>query len=579
MTRERRSSDRHRPPQEGGERTGKEHCGPVLSLCVLFLAVAGVPVGTAAANQPAADVRARMEQAIALLAADEVDRAVPILLTVVDDVPFHGPARFQLGALAVERGEWEVASDHLEAATRSYGAEAPEGAIPVQRPGLAWALYSDALGQTGRLEDALEATGRALRLAPTYLPALLGRSNLARRLAAAEGAESWEAFLETSLEAAKKATAEARDRPAPWTALALAADEAGLPELARCAARAAADAAPDDPRALFLVAWTSVESAPEQALEAAERALGAGLRDEPALWMTLGRLRAFRLDMEGSLDAYREALRLDPASAGEMASVALDAIVAGGDPELVTLLESRAARRPEALNTRFALAKAALREGQVERAVRELTGLAGAAPEHAAVLTSLHAALRRMGDTAAAEAVLVRLAAVQNAEADAWERANRLERDRGRARDAAGRGHWDQAAQHWEAVQGARDDADSHGLAADLAEYGFALAGSGRHAEALAALDRSLALRPFDSETLSAAAEAARTVGEDETADRYAARALLTDPDCRSERRPPAGIAPVLPVGVRREAKLPPPLAWRAQPDGTLPDSHPGTAP
>ena len=150
------------------------------------------------------------------------------------------------------------------------------GAIPVQRPGLAWALYSDALGQTGRLEDALEATGRALRLAPTYLPALLGRSNLARRLAAAAGAESWEAFLETSLDAARKATAQARDRPAPWTALALAADEAGLPELARCAARAAADVARDDPRALFLVAWTSVESAPEQALGG--RRAGAGRR-------------------------------------------------------------------------------------------------------------------------------------------------------------------------------------------------------------------------------------------------------------------------------------------------------------
>ena len=438
MTRERRSSDRHRSPQEGGEGTGKEHRGPVLGLSVLFLAVAGVPVGGAGAHQPAADVRARMEQAIALLAAEQFDRAIPILLSVVDDVPFHGPARFQLGALAVERGEWAVAADHLDAAVDSYGPEAPAGAIAVQRPGLAWALYSEALGQIGRLEDALEATGPALRLAPTYLPALLGRSNFARRLAASDSAgpmtESREAFLETSLDAASRAKEAAPDRPAPWTALALAADEARIPQLAQCAARAAADVAPDDPRALFLVAWTAVESAPGEALAAAEQALAAGLRDDPGLWMRLGRLRAFRLDMEGSLAAYREALRLDPASAGEMASVALDAIVADGDPELLTLLESRAARRPEALNTRFALAKAALREGQVERAVRELTALAEAAPEHAAVLTSLHAALRRMGDTAAAEAVLVRLTAVQDAEADAWERANRVEQDRGRAR-------------------------------------------------------------------------------------------------------------------------------------------------
>ena len=505
------------------------------------LALVVVAVAAGGANQPAADIRARMERAIALLAAEETDRVIPVLLSVVDEVPFHGPARFQLGALALERGEWEVAADHLGAALESYGPDAPEGAIPVQRPGLAWALYADALGQTGRLEEALEATGRSLRIAPTYLPALLGRSNLARRLAAAEGSgpmtEAREVFLETSLDAARKAREQAPDRPAPWTALALAADEAGIPHLAQCAARVGADVAPDDPRALFLVAWTSAESAPEEALAAAERALAAGLRDEPALWMTLGRLRAFRLDMEGSLDAYREALRLDPASAGEMASVALDAIVAGGDPQLLTLLESRAASRPDALNTRFALAKAALREGRVERATGELRRLAETAPDHAAILTSLHAALRRAGDAAAAEAVLVRLDAVKAAEADAWERANANERRRRRAREAASRGDVDAALRLWEEVVGGRRapgaDAASLERAADLTEFGSALAALERHGEALTVLRRSLALRPFDSGTLSTAGRAARAAGEADTADLYAARAVLTDPDCR----------------------------------------------
>ena len=514
-----------------------------LSIAVLsgWTLCAGVGVGVAI-TRPAGfqtDIRDRMERALALLAAEDTERAIPLLLSVVDDVPFHGPARMQLGALAVERGEWGVALDHLEAATRTYGSSAPEGAIAVQRPGLSWALYAEALGQAARLQDALEATEEALRLSPTYMPALLTRSNFARRLAAAEGGgpriELREVLVETSLEAATRATEQAPDRPAPWTALALAADEAGIPRLAQCAARVAAEVAPDDPRTLSLVAWTAVESAPEEALAAAERALAAGLRHEPALWMTLGRLRAFRLDMEGSLDAYREALRLDPASAGEMASVALDAIVAGGDPELLALLESRGVRRPDALNTRFALAKAALREGQVERAAGELIRLAEAAPDHSAILTSLHAALRRAGDTPAAEAVLARLEAVKAAEADAWDRANRTERDRGRARDAAADGDPGEASRLWEAVLSGRGDAgaDSPGLAADLAEYGFALEGSGRHPEALAALRQSLALRPFDAETLSAAARTARTVGEAEMAHRYTSRARLTAPDCR----------------------------------------------
>ena len=514
----------------------------VAALCAWTLG-AGVGVGVAI-TPPAGsqtEVRDRMERALSLLAAEDTERAIPLLLSVVDDVPFHGPARMQLGALAVERGEWEVAADHLSAAVDSYGPEAPQGAIPVQRPGLAWALYSDALAQAGRLEDALEATGRSLRIAPAYLPALLGRSDLARRLAAREGAgpmiESREMLLETSLDAARKAKEQAPDRPAPWTALALAANEAAIPQLAQCAARTAADVAPDDPRALFLVAWTSVESAPEEALAAGERALAAGLRDEPALWMTLGRLRAFRLDMEGSLDAYREALRLDPASAGEMASVALDAIVAGGNPELLALLESRAARRPDALNTRFALAKAALRAGQVERAAGELLRLAEIAPDHAAILTSLHAALRRAGEAPAAEAVLVRLEEVKAAEAEAWERANANERRRRQAREAASRGDMDAAVPLWEDVLERRGapsaGAASLELAADLTELGSALAALGRHDEALAALRRSLAIRPFDSGTLSTAGRAARAVREAETADLYAARAVLTSPDCR----------------------------------------------
>ena len=393
------ASGRHRSPKASDMRTDPLRRDGIAGLA-LVLVVVGV---AASANQPAADVRARMERAIALLAAEEVDRAIPIFLSVVDEVPFHGPARMQLGALAVERGEWDVASDHLEAATRSYGPEAPQGAIPGTAPRAGVGALRRRPGPD-RPAGGRSRGHRALAPHRSDLPARspgpVQRSRAASPLRAApiQMTESREVLLATSLDAARKAKEQAPDRPAPWTALALAADEAGIPQLAQCAARVAADVAPDDPRALFLVAWTSVEPAPEEALAAAEGALAAGLRDEPALWMTLGRLRAFRLDMEGSLDAYREALRLDPASAGEMASVALDAIVAGGDPELLTLLESRAARRPDALNTRFALAKAALREGEVERAAGELIRLADVAPDHAAILTSLHAALRRAGD-------------------------------------------------------------------------------------------------------------------------------------------------------------------------------------
>ena len=505
-----------------------------LLLGVVLVAGGGAAAQPGTQTNAAADIRARMERAIALLGSDEVDRAVSILLSVVDEVPHHGPARFQLGALAVERSEWQIAVDHLEAAVASYGPEAPSGAVPVQRPGLAWALYSDALGRTGRREEALEATASALRFAPDYLPALLGRSDFARRLAIDAPAGGTEALLETALEAARSARRLAPDRPGPWTALALAAHGAGTPELAECAAGRAAELGPDNPRALFLVAWTSVDSDPEGALTAAEAALAAGLRDEPALWMTLGQLRAFRFAMEAALEAYREALRLDPAVTGEMASLALDAIVAEGDPELLRLLQDRAARRPDALNTRFALAKAALRQGSFERAAQELTRLADRSPDHAAILTTLHGALRRVGDEAAANGVLARLEAVKAADAEAWERANANEERRRRAREAVADGDLGEAVRLWQAVVGGRDETrgDFLEIAADLTELGSALAGLGRHGEALAVFRRSLTLRPFDSATLSAASRVARAVGEEEAAERYAARARLIAADC-----------------------------------------------
>ena len=510
------------------------------ALLLVLMPLAAAPwLAAAPQTGTTTNVRARMERAIALLAAEEVDRAIPILLSVVEEVPHHGPARFQLGALAVEREEWEVAADHLRAAVASTGPAAPEGVVPAQRPGLAWALYSEALARAGRLEEALAATGHALRFAPNYLPALLGRSDLARRLAAREAgddaspSESVQRYLETGLEAARQARTLAPEGPGPWTALALAAHAAGASELARCAAERAASTAPDDPRALFLVARTTSEADPGAALVAAEAALDAGLSEEPALWMTLGRLRAFRMDMDGSVAAYRAALRLDPAAAGEVASLALDAIAASEDAELLVLLADRAARRPDALNTRFALAKAALRKGQLARALPELGRLAELAPDHAAILTSLHAALRRSGDLAEADAVLGRLEAVKAADAEAWERANRIETERQRARAAAAAGDWDEAVRRWEAILLPRGDPDAPASAADLAGFSAALERLGRHPEALAVLRRSLALRPFESETLSAAARVAHALGDRETAERHAVRARLSASDCR----------------------------------------------
>ena len=505
---------------------------PALPLLFLLLTAPGA----AQPPTPASGIRPRMEQALALLAAGEAERAIPLLLSIVDEAPHHGPARLQLGALAVERGEWAVAVGHLRAAAAAGTPAAPEGAVPPQRPGLAWALLADALDEAGRLAEALEAGAEALRFAPDYLPALLRRAEVARRLAAnATGIEAADRVsrLETALEAARKARDLAPARPGPWTALALAARDAALPELARCAAGRAAELAPDDPRAWFLLARTAADSDPEAALAAAERALAAGLDREPALRMTLGRLHAFRMEMDASLAAYAEALRLDPAAAGEMASFALDALAAGEDAELLALLRERAASRPEARNARFALAKADLRAGRIETALAELTRLAAERPGHAAVLTTLHAALRQAGDREGAEAALARLEAAGAAADAVWQRADKAERERRLAEAAASRGDFAEAARRFEAL------AANPGAPSDRAGLGRALHSLGRPAQALAAFRRALDARPFDPAILLPAAEAARLAGAAAEADRHAARASLAAADC--DRIPGSG--------------------------------------
>ncbi len=493
-------------------------------------------VASGVQQPPDTTVRARMEAALAHLAGGEAEAAIPLLLSVVDEVPDHGPARLQLGALAIGRREWGVAEDHLRIALAATGPDAPPGAVPAQRPGLAWALLAEALDGRGELAEALRATEEAVRLAPTFVPALLRRSDLARRLASdPDASAAWTplrvGWAETALETARAAVDLLPERPGPWTALALAALGSQADDLAQCAARRAAGLATQDPAAWLLLARATARSDESAALEFAERALEAGGEDDPGAWMLLGELRAFRMDLEGSLAAYAEALRRDPAAAGEIASPALDALAARQDAELLALLAERADRVPGALNTRFTLAKHALREGRATEALELLRRLAALRPDHAAILAALHTALRQAGDPAADEA-LRRLDAVKAAEAAAWERANAQARLRRRAREALERGEFQVAADAWEELLDGTELAEDDQGASDHAGLGRALTGLGQGREALAAFEASLALRPFDPAALEAATSAAGAAGASDAPDRYAARAALAAADC-----------------------------------------------
>ncbi len=437
---------------------------------------------------PLQDIRAAMQAALDLLAAGEEERAVPLLLSVVDQNPNHGPARLQLGALALERGEWAVAADHLQVAV------AP-ASVRLARPALAWHLLGEALDRLDRPEEALDATDRSLEIAPEYVPALLAASRFSRRLGR----------LEKALAHARAAVGNAPEAPRPFQALALAADAARADELAACAAREAVRLGDGAPEFQALLGALLQERAPEEAEAALEIAVGAG--GEAAAWLALGNVRAAGLRLPAALAAYAEALRRDPGVAGSIASVALDALAS--DPETRTLLESS----PDA-GVRFALAKDLLARRGPAAALPSLRELAAAAPGHVATLATLHAALRAAGETAEADRVLERLAAAKRAEAEAWDRRNRIEQLR---RD----GRWREVL----------DAAGAEAAAADWRNLGLAL---GEDPEAaLPAFREALRLDPFDREAL----EGAAALAAPEAAARFRRRAALLAPACRPERR------------------------------------------
>ncbi len=419
------------------------------------------------------DVRAVMQAALDRIAAGEAERAVPLLLSVVDRNPDHGPARLQLGALALEREEWAVAADHLQIAA---GAADP----PVGRPALAWHLLAEALDRLDRPEDAAEAARQSLEIAPEYVPARLAASGIALRLGRVEDA----------LDHARRAGAAAPDAPRPFQALALAAEAAGALELAECAAREAAR----HPEFRAFLGVILQEREPDEA----RRALEAAHLADATEWLALGNAYAAGLRLDAAVAAYVEALRLDPDVAGTFASVALDALVASGDPEALALVERRGT-----VGARFALAKGLVARGD-PAAVPILRELAEAAPGHVAVFTTLHAALRMRGEPG----VLDQLAAARRAEEEAWERGNRLERLRREAGDDPDR---------WREIVALGDEA------ADWRNLGLALGDS---------LDPFLeALRrdPFDREAL----EGAAALAAPELAEAFRTRAALVAPDCR----------------------------------------------
>ncbi len=312
------------------------------------------------------------------------------------------------------------------------------------------------------------------------------------------------------------------------------ARDVGALELAERAARQALAATPEQGALHYLLA-TVLQAAgrPAEALAACEAALAYGYETAP-LQVLRGNLRRELQDIPGAVAALRRAVQLDATAAEQVATFALEAMVTDPDGELRAMLEQYVAEHPESRNARYALGTLLLRAGAPARAVELLEPLLRAGGGDAQLHYNLALAYRRLGRDADADEHTRRFEQLKAAEAERFERANALYRATRAARAALAAGDATAARGALEpllepllestsdealAVNPAPDAGVGARLpAASVAEAFTLLArarqASGDLAGAAAAAAQALARRPFDRETLCAAAAIAADAGE-----------------------------------------------------------------
>jgi tetratricopeptide (TPR) repeat protein len=121
-------------------------------------------ISSATAQVPSA--QERVGEAMKLLQAGRVAEARAVLEGVLEIDPDNGAAHLQLGRLALERGDLDVAESHLEQATISQP----------PRVFAAWNLLGRVQLLTGRPADARTSFTQAVEKAPRFAPALEGRA-------------------------------------------------------------------------------------------------------------------------------------------------------------------------------------------------------------------------------------------------------------------------------------------------------------------------------------------------------------------------------------------------------------------
>ena len=122
-----------------------------------------------AANLNAQTIPERVQQGITMFNAGNLEGAAQVLNQVIQENPQHGPARFVLGQIAMERSLWKEAEEHLKIAVVSSP----------RRPHVVWQLYGKLQLLLHNYTEARRAFEQSLQQSPDFLPAFMGRGQSA----------------------------------------------------------------------------------------------------------------------------------------------------------------------------------------------------------------------------------------------------------------------------------------------------------------------------------------------------------------------------------------------------------------
>ncbi len=108
----------------------------------------------------------KVQKGITLFNEGNIDLAAEVLSEVIKENPQHGPARFILGQIAMERNQWKEAEEHLKIAVVSNP----------RRPHLVWQLYGKLQLMLHKYPEARQSFEQSLQQSPDFLPAYVGRA-------------------------------------------------------------------------------------------------------------------------------------------------------------------------------------------------------------------------------------------------------------------------------------------------------------------------------------------------------------------------------------------------------------------